>query len=222
MSRLVVFDVDSTLLAVESLDFAVARALENAPDGAERARRLSEVTDRGMAGELDFRRSLEVRIELAALTRDQVADAAGALRGQATPGMGELVEKLRKRGREVFAVSGGFYDLVAPVLDDMGFSPGEIRANRFVYTGEDVTGFDTANPLSRNGGKAHVVAALKSLTGRDAAIMVGDGITDYEAFAQGAADAFIGFGGVVRREPVAAKAPAYADDVKALTRQLLG
>lgn len=222
MSRLVVFDVDSTLLAVESLDFAVARALADAPDGAERAQRLSEITDRGMAGELDFRRSLEARIALARLTRADIADAANALRDHLTPGMAELVETLRARGRDVFAVSGGFSDLVAPALEDMGFSPGEIRANRFVYTGEEVTGFDTANPLSRNGGKAHVVAALKSLTGRDVAVMVGDGITDYEAFANGAADAFIGFGGVVHREPVAAKAPAYASDVKTLRKQLLG
>ena len=222
MSRLVVLDVDSTLLAVESLDFAVERALKDAGDGAERARRLSQITDRGMAGELDFRQSLEKRLELARLTRGQVEDAAQALRGKATEGMAELVEKLRARGREVYAVSGGFLDLVGPALAELGFSHGEMRANRFVYEGERVAGFDRDNPLSRNGGKARVVAALKSLTGSDIAVMVGDGITDYEAFAGGAADAFIGFGGVVHRVAVAAKAPAYARDVKELERQLLG
>lgn len=222
MSRLVVFDVDSTLLAVESLDFAVERALAGAPDGAERARRLSEITNRGMAGELDFRQSLEARLALARLERHQVEDAAKALKDMATPGMATLLEKLRKRGREVYAVSGGFGDLVTPALDALGFSNGEIRANRFVYEGDKVVDFDRHNPLSRNGGKAHVVAGLKTLTGAGVAVMVGDGITDYEAFAGGAADAFIGFGGVAHREAVAARAPAYARDMAELSRQLLG
>lgn len=222
MTRLVVFDVDSTLLALESLDFAVELALKEAGDGDDRARELADITARGMAGELDFRRSLEARIALARLTRDQVNAASKALRGQATPGIEDLLEKLRARGRDVYAVSGGFSDLVEPALMDLGFSPGEIRANRFVYDDDVVTGFDTANPLSRNGGKAHVVSTLKTLTGREVAIMVGDGITDYEAFANGAADAFIGFGGVVARDAVRSRAPVFADTVTELARQLLG
>jgi hypothetical protein len=52
--------------------------------------------------------------------------------------------------------------------------------------------------------------------------MVGDGMTDYEAFDKGAADSFIGFGGVTVREPVRAKAPAFAGSVAELQTLLLG
>lgn len=223
MTRLVVFDVDSTLLAVESLDFAVARALLSKPDGAERAARLSAITDQGMAGTLDFRASLEQRIAIAGLTRGAVEDASNALLEAITPGMVGLLTRLRKDAR-VAAVSGGFVDLIAPALADLGFARGDIHANEFIFTHDgpdaDVNGFDRDNPLSRSGGKAVVVRALKGDTGAAEAVMVGDGMTDYEAYAAGAADVFIGFGGVTERAPVREKAPAWAGDVETLARLL--
>lgn len=223
MTRLVVFDVDSTLLAVESLDFAVARALAGAPDGAGRAARLSAITDQGMAGTLDFRASLEQRIAIAGLTRGAVEEAREALRAELTPGMAGLLARLRKDAR-VVAVSGGFVDLIAPALADLGFAPGDIHANQFHFEGTGpeacVNGFDRDNPLSCPGGKGVVVRAVKDQTGAAEAIMVGDGMTDYEAYAAGAADAFIGFGGVTQRAPVRAKAPAWAGDMDTLAHLL--
>lgn len=223
MTRLIVFDVDSTLLAVESLDFAVERALSGLPDGAQRAARLSAITDQGMAGTLDFRASLEQRLAIAGLTRGAVEEAREALRAELTPGMTGLLARLRIHAR-VAAVSGGFADLIAPALADLGFAPGDIHANSFTYDGAgphaSVSGFDRDNPLSRSGGKAAVVRALKSQAGAAHAVMVGDGMTDYEAYAARAADAFIGFGGVAERAPVRGKAPAWADDVATLARLL--
>ena len=221
MSRLIVFDVDSTLLCVESLDFAVDRALSEAKDGPQRAAKLKALTDQGMAGALDFRSSLEQRLAIAGLTRPAVEDAREALRGHLTDGMADLLDALRAKGHDVAAVSGGFVELISPALTDLGFSSGDIRANRFVFDGEAVIGFDRNNPLSRSGGKGQVVASLKALAGKPLAVMVGDGMTDYEAFASGAADSFIGFGGVTMREPVREKAPAFADSVEDLRKRLL-
>lgn len=221
MARIIVFDVDSTLLSVESLDFAVARALAAQPGGEARAAELAEITDKGMAGSLDFRQSLEQRIAMAGLTSQDIMPASVALAGLITPGMFELTMALRDKGHGVFAVSGGFLELLGPALSTLGFTPGDVRANRFQFDEAGaVTGFDRDNPLSRSGGKAVAVRALKALTNASTAVMVGDGMTDYEAFADGAADAFIGFGGVVRREPVAAKAPAYAGSVDELAKLL--
>jgi phosphoserine phosphatase len=222
MSRLIVFDVDSTLLAVESLDFAVDHALRDAKDGAQRSARLKAITDQGMAGALDFRASLEQRLAIAGLTRAAVDHARQLLRSHLTAGMSDLLKALRAKGHEVAAVSGGFVDLITPALSDLGFSSGDIRANRFVFEDDAVTGFDRNNPLSRSGGKGQVVAALKALTGKPLAVMVGDGMTDYEAFASGAADSFIGFGGVISRAPVREKAPVFAETVEDLRKLLLG
>ena len=222
MTTLIVFDVDSTLLSVESLDFAVERALEDAPNGAERAHALSTLTDQGMAGEIDFRTSLERRIAIAGLTRDSLAEAREALREHLTPGMADMLGDLRKTGRRIVAVSGGFIDLIAAALGDLGFAADEISANRFIFDAAGaVVDFERENPLSRSGGKARRVAALKSESGASAAIMVGDGMTDFEAYSGGAADHFIGFGAIASRQAVRAKAPAWADSVRELSRLLL-
>jgi phosphoserine phosphatase SerB len=221
MSRLVVFDVDSTLLSVESLDFAVEIALKAAEDGAERTQQLKDLTDRGMAGALDFRTSLEQRIAIAGLNRDSVETAREALRQHLTPGMAELIGQLKKRKTQIAAVSGGFIDLIEPVLNDLGLEAGDIRANKFVFTDDSVTGFDRDNPLSRSSGKSQVVKALKTVSNARLAVMVGDGMTDFEAFAEGGADSFIGFGGVKERPSVRAKAPAYASSVDELKALLL-
>lgn len=221
MSRLIIFDVDSTLLAVESLDFAVEQALASAADGPARTARLKALTDQGMAGTLDFRASLDQRLAIASLTRPHVAQARTALCEQITPGMADLVEALQARGDTVAAVSGGFLDLIGAALTRLGLEAGDIRANRFVFDEHRVVGFDRGNPLSRSGGKGPVVASLKALTGAQKAIMVGDGMTDFEAFVSGAADAFVGFGGVAVRAPVKAQAPVYADTVAALRALLM-
>ncbi len=219
--RLIVFDVDSTLLSVESLDFAVEQALADAPDGAGRAAALSAITDQGMAGELDFRISLERRIAIAGLTRQSVDAASHRLRDQLTPGMAELLTRLRQSGVEVRAVSGGFTDLILPALVRLGFEENHIFANAFVFDDDGgVVDFDRDRLTSRSGGKAAVVQQLKADLGRAHATMIGDGMTDFEAYEAGAADHFIGFGGVVERETVRAKAHVWASDIKTLASAL--
>lgn len=47
MTRIIIFDVDSTLLAVESLDFAVEQSLSRKPGGKAQAAELAEITSRG-------------------------------------------------------------------------------------------------------------------------------------------------------------------------------
>ncbi len=215
--RLIIFDVDSTLLSVESLDFAVERALSSTPDGAERAKALSQITDQGMAGEIDFRTSLVRRIAIAGLTKATVSEASEALRAHLTPGMAELLSGLRAKGAFVRAVSGGFVDLIAPALGDLEFEPADLFANAFVYGAQgDVIDFDRDRPTSRSQGKAEAIHNLKSELEPVETIMVGDGMTDHEAYARGAADHFVGFGGVVSRPAVKAKAAAWAGSVEEL------
>lgn len=202
MTRLIAFDVDSTLLRVESLDTALEAALADRADRAAAKARLHEITKAGMSGSMALRDSLEARLQLAALDRDGVAAVAEHLRQRVTPGMTPLLARLREKGDTLHAISGGFADLLEPVLADLGFRQGDIHANRFVWEDDRVAGLDTDYPLSRNGGKAEILTAISGQA--DETIMVGDGMTDFEAYEAGAADRFIGFGLIAKREVVIA------------------
>lgn len=215
--RLVCFDVDSTLLSVESLDFVLARKL-----GPQAAEQIEQLTSGGMNGTLSLRQSLMARLDLVTLKRSDIAAAAVALREHLTPGMSQLLAELRARGDQVRAVSGGFADVLRLALRDLGFGPDGMIANTFLWEGETVAGFDTANPLSDNGGKPRVLNALRTMGEYSAVWMVGDGITDLETLTEGAADHFIGFGGIARREAVAERAPDYAATLDELRGYLLG
>ncbi len=204
MKRLIAFDVDSTLLRVESLDLAVEKALTGAPEERASREQLHALTAGGMSGKIALRDSLETRIALARMDRPLVTEVAELLRKRVTPGMKPALAALRAQGDELHAVSGGFLDLLEPVLGDLGFSRGHVHANRFVYEADRVTGLDEDIPLSRNGGKIEILQVIGA--GAEETIMVGDGMTDFEAFEGGAADRFIGFGVVVQREIVLAAA----------------
>ena len=204
MKRLIAFDVDSTLLRVESLDTALDAALSTLPDAAAARKRLHDFTHAGMTGRMALRDSLEARLKLASLDRAMVARIAEDLRTRITPGMASLLRQLRAQGDELHAVSGGFADLLEPVLSDLEFRRSEIHANSFVFENDRVIGLDLNCPLSRNGGKAEI---LNQISGHaETTIIIGDGMTDFEAFEQGAADKFIGFGAIAHREVVLAAA----------------
>lgn len=215
LSRLIAFDVDSTLLRVESLDTAIEAALADIPDSDAARQRLHEITDAGMTGRMALRESLEARLALAGLNRPAITEMAQALRRQITPGFKPLLKRLRGEGEQLHAISGGFVDLIQPALEDLGFGDDQIHANRFVYDGDRVTGLDAEIPLSRNGGKSEILHRISG--GETPTIMVGDGMTDFEAFEEGAASRFIGFGLIRQREVVVAAAEwAGADYVRSV------
>jgi phosphoserine phosphatase len=97
--RLVVLDVDSTLIQDEGIDVLATRA------GV--GEQVAHVTARAMAGELDFTESLVRRVELlAGLPDSDVYAARDTLR--LTPGARTFVHTLRRLGFHVGVVSGGF------------------------------------------------------------------------------------------------------------------
>ena len=97
--RLVVLDVDSTLIRDEAIDVLAERA----GVGAE----VASITERAMAGHLDFASSLKARVSLlAGLPLREVEAVRDALR--LTAGARTFVRTLRRVGYHVGVVSGGF------------------------------------------------------------------------------------------------------------------
>ncbi|MFW0169174.1 phosphoserine phosphatase SerB [Rothia sp. P4278] len=127
--KLLVMDVDSTLIGQEVIDeLAVA-----AGRGAE----VAAVTERAMRGELDFEQSLRERVcALAGLSEDVIAQVAGSVKFSA--GAHELVSLFLEAGHAVCVVSGGFMQVLAPLAGELSLT--RYRANRLEVDDGALTG----------------------------------------------------------------------------------
>lgn len=109
--RLVVFDVDSTLVQGEVIEMLAAHA------GIED--KVKEITDAAMRGELNFTESLEQRVALLEgvpeSAMDEVADALVL-----APGARTTVRTLKRLGYHVGVVSGGFTRIVERLAEQLG------------------------------------------------------------------------------------------------------
>ena len=97
--RVVIFDCDSTIIQGEVID-ELAKV-------AGVSKRVKEMTDRAMQGELDFEQALKERVSLLkGVTTEQLDMLSGAL--NLTPGAEELISTLHFMGYKVGVISGGF------------------------------------------------------------------------------------------------------------------
>jgi phosphoserine phosphatase len=191
------FDCDSTLSAIEGVDELLRWAPVALRD------QVLALTRRAMAGELPLDAVYERRLRLLA-PRQEHLEAVGRLYCErAVPDAREVVAALRALGKQVGIMSGGMLPAVRALAQQLCVEPRHVHA---VAVSFDASGaysdFDRASPLWRNGGKRELVRALPA-TARPLAF-VGDGVTDLET--QGAADLFVGYGGVAVREVVRARA----------------
>ena len=211
----VIFDFDSTLITLESLEEILADQCRKQP-GLEA--RIREITDLGMAGSIDFQQSLSRRLQLASPTLADVC--AFGQRGiqLLTPGMRDLVSWLLDRGADVRIVSGGLREAIVPVALDLGIAADHVHAVSLLWDESgSFAGIDPDDPFSRSKSEGVSAWIKKTPTPR---IAVGDGMTDYYLLRDGLVDHFVAFTENVRREAVTAVSKLEARDVASL-RQLL-
>jgi len=168
--RLVVMDVDSTLIQDEVIELLAAHAGREAEVAA--------VTERAMRGELDFTQSLHERVAcLAGLDESVLADVRAAVR--LTPGARTLVRTLHRLGFTVALVSGGFAEVVVPLAELLHIH--HVRANRLEVMDGRLTGRVLGAVVDR-AGKA---AALRSFASAERlplsrTVAIGDGANDLD------------------------------------------
>lgn len=112
--RLLIADMDSTMITVECID--------ELADYAGIKAEVAEVTERAMRGELDFAEALVARVALLKDLDDAVIDRCREERVRLTPGARRLVRTFRARGGHAVLVSGGFTRFADPVAVEIGFN----------------------------------------------------------------------------------------------------
>jgi phosphoserine phosphatase len=112
--RLLIADMDSTMITVECID--------ELADYAGIKTEVAEITERAMRGELPFAEALRARVALLKDLDEAVIERCHAERVRITPGAEALVRKMRGQGAECLLVSGGFSRFADPVAEAIGFN----------------------------------------------------------------------------------------------------
>lgn len=171
--RLVVIDVDSTLIQNEIIDLLAEQA--GAGD------QVAEITERAMAGSLDFEASLRERVALLKGLTEEDRDTV-LTRVSFTPGARTFVRTLKRLGYTVAAVSGGFTFFADYVARELGLD--YAYANQLVHTDGVLTGELTGSIVDR-GGKATLLRELAKLEKipLEQVVAIGDGANDVDMLA---------------------------------------
>ncbi|HEX8851334.1 MAG TPA: HAD-IB family phosphatase [Gemmatimonadaceae bacterium] len=188
----VVLDVDSTLAGVEGIDWLAAQR------GPDMAKRIAELTDMAMRGEISLDEIYGRRLSMIRPTHREIGALSKRYVEAMAPGAREAVGRLRDAGVAIAVVSGGIREAIVPLALSIGVHGSALRAVS-VYFEEhgEYTGFEKDSPLATQRGKAEVVRALALPA---PVLAVGDGATDLAM--RPAVNAFAAYTGFVRREPV--------------------
>ena len=171
--RLIVFDVDSTLVQGEVIEMLAAHA------GAQG--KVAAITEAAMRGELDFAQSLQQRVAtLTGLPATVVDEVAGQL--ELMPGARTTLRTLRRLGFRCGAVSGGFRRIIEPLAEELSLD--YVAANELEIVDGTLTG-RVVGPIIDRAGKAKALREFAEQAGvpMEQTVAVGDGANDIDMLA---------------------------------------
>ena len=168
--HLVVMDVDSTVIQEEVIDLLAEEA------GV--VEQVSAITERAMAGEIDFTDSLRARVALLEGLPESALDIVRS-RITLTPGARTLCRTLNNLGYRVCLVSGGFIEVVGQLASDLGID--NVRANTLEVKDGLLTGRVVGEIIDR-AGKRRALESFAAEYGipMRRTIAIGDGANDVD------------------------------------------
>ena len=168
--RLVLLDMDSTLIQQEVIDLIAKHA--------GKLDEVSQITESAMAGELDFSQALSARVSLLAGLDQSVIDLVRK-EITLTNGAKKLIETLHKQGHKVGVVSGGFLDVIEPILKELKID--FYRANKLEIVNGKLTG-RTEGEINDRVAKMNSLKKFAEIEGVELSqtVAIGDGANDLD------------------------------------------
>lgn len=199
----IVFDVDSTLVTIEGLDWLAK--YKGCEDG------VVELTRRSMEGIFDFQEAMIQKMNILSPSYADLERLGQAYCDHIVPGAADAIAQFHAQGKEVWILTGNFQPAVGILARKLEIPIDRVISNRvFFDDAKAYAGFDAESPLAKNGGKAIKIQDVLNREGKRVAF-VGDGKTDLEVKPYVAL--FIGFGGVAERAIVKAEADIYISEL---------
>jgi phosphoserine phosphatase len=170
LKRLVLMDMDSTLIEQEVIDLLAKHS--------GKSEIVSEITAKAMSGELDFSQALTARVKaLAGLDESVIKQVRNEV--TLTKGAQEMINRLHQLGHKVGVVSGGFIDVIEPILNDLKID--FYRANKLEIRDGKLTGHVVGKVID----KSEKLAALKEFASNEGidiqqTVAIGDGANDLD------------------------------------------
>jgi phosphoserine phosphatase len=173
IKRLVQFDVDSTFIQQEAIELLAAKAgvLDE----------VSRITESAMRGEIDFEQSLRARVALLkGLDQSVISEVQAEI--TMTDGARELVSTLHSKGHSVSLVSGGFIDIIEPMIKELSIP--YFKANKLEIVDEVLTG-GLVGPIIDRAAKGSALIEFASMSGVELihTVAIGDGANDLDMMA---------------------------------------
>ncbi|WP_260598641.1 phosphoserine phosphatase SerB [Sphingomonas endolithica] len=203
--KLIVADMDSTMITVECID--------ELADYAGIKPQIAEITERAMRGELEFEAALDARVALLEGLDEAVIERCLRDRVSIMPGAVALVCTMKARGGHAVLVSGGFTRFADPVAAEIGFD--RAIANRLLVERGRLTG-KVAKPIVGSHTKLETLLATMAEQGLvpHQTMAVGDGANDLAMIERA------GLGVAYHAKPIVAAAAAARIDHGDLTTLL--
>ena len=195
-----IIDFDSTFVTVESLDELAHIVLKDNPESVQRLETIRAITRAGMEGSIPFDESLSKRLELLNINQKDIHAATIVLAKKVTPSFKRNKQFLMENAQNILIISGGFYEMIIPIVSEYGILEDQVFANKFVCKGTSrIAQVDSQNLMAQSGGKVAQANAL-GLAGE--IHVIGDGYTDYQIKSEGPAKKFFAFIENIRRNSV--------------------
>ena len=173
IKRLVQFDVDSTFIQQEAIELLAAKAgvLDE----------VSRITESALRGEMDFEQSLRARVALLkGLDQSVISEVQAEI--TLTDGARELVSTLHSKGHSVSLVSGGFIDIIEPMIKELSIP--YFKANKLEIINAVLTG-GLVGPIIDRAAKGSALIEFASMSGVEIihTVAIGDGANDLDMMA---------------------------------------
>ena len=188
----VILDVDSTLSAVEGIDWLAAQR------GPEIAAWSAALTERAMEGELPIEAVYGERMRIVKPTLPEIQQLGKVYVERMATRAPETIAVLRAHDVEVVLISGGLREAILPLARELGVDKENVYAVSVFFDEQGkYAGFDDASLLTRQSGKRTTVGQMEL---KGPILAVGDGMTDCEI--KSVVQGFAAFTGFTRREAV--------------------